>query len=328
MGLVLKRGSRGDDVKKLQLGLNALGFSAGGADGIFGGGTEDAVEDFQEKHSLYADGKAGRDTLKKFNDECLKYPGFEVHVIDIYDEEDPAEASDKLKWVRCPADKFESRGGFTRTTLRSDCAALYNALYKEVHSYGGIITSAGGKRPLSAGGGKAQSKKSLHYVGLAFDMALPTGMQKPDGQDPYIICRDPEDSRRFIIWCRVLDESAPNAASVETVTLTGEYVTTQRNSKGKKYTQIKQYEWTGKAFNFTEMAKKHGFYPIRGRKSFFRGGSFSGAEWWHLQNDRLLTPKVSKFGEELLKLYDLSTIKSKLKWWDDVKNATWKVSWF
>lgn len=59
--VLLRRGSRGKTVKKLQ---EALGV---GADGIFGGGTEKAVKAFQEKHGLSADGMAGPATLAKMD---------------------------------------------------------------------------------------------------------------------------------------------------------------------------------------------------------------------------------------------------------------------
>lgn len=55
--VLLRRGSRGAAVKKLQEGLGI------GADGIFGGGTEKAVKAFQEKNGLVADGLAGPATL-------------------------------------------------------------------------------------------------------------------------------------------------------------------------------------------------------------------------------------------------------------------------
>ena len=327
--MLLKRGSKGPEVKKLQLGLAALGFSPGGADDIFGGGTEDAVEAFQEKHKLYSDGKAGNDTLEVFNTELLRHPGFEVHQITpAAPPADPIDDPDKLSWVGCPANKFEGRGGYTRTTLRSDCAVKYNAFYKEVHQHGGIVTSAGGKRGLTAGGGASQSKKSMHYIGLAFDMALPTGMQHGDGSDPYVVCKDPETPRKWIVWCRVLDDNAPLAGEVEEVTLTGWYMTTQCNSKGKKYTELHSYEWTGRAINVTEIAAKHGFVGIRARKSSMTGGSSSGLEWWHWQNDGLLTKNVSTFGQELLKVYDLAFIKKKFRWWDASKGCVFGVSWF
>lgn len=56
--ILLKRGSKGDTVKKLQEKLGA------GADGKFGSGTEKAVKDYQTKNSLKADGIAGPETLK------------------------------------------------------------------------------------------------------------------------------------------------------------------------------------------------------------------------------------------------------------------------
>ena len=59
----LRRGSRGDDVKKLQETLNALGYECGTADGIFGAKTETAVRSFQQANGLAEDGIAGKNTL-------------------------------------------------------------------------------------------------------------------------------------------------------------------------------------------------------------------------------------------------------------------------
>lgn len=55
-------GRKGDDVKQLQKQLTALGFDVeGGADGILGKHTRDAVEDFQEAHDVVEKG-IGPDT--------------------------------------------------------------------------------------------------------------------------------------------------------------------------------------------------------------------------------------------------------------------------
>lgn len=54
----------GADVSTLQGALNALGFAAGEADGIFGAFTERAVREFQANTGLPADGIAGPDTLR------------------------------------------------------------------------------------------------------------------------------------------------------------------------------------------------------------------------------------------------------------------------
>lgn len=55
--VLLKQGTRGDTVKKLQEKL------AIGADGQFGSGTEKAVRDYQQKNGLVTDGIAGPATL-------------------------------------------------------------------------------------------------------------------------------------------------------------------------------------------------------------------------------------------------------------------------
>ena len=59
--MILKLGSRGNEVKVLQEKLNLK------ADGIFGPLTEEAIKDFQRSNSLEVDGIAGADTLSKLN---------------------------------------------------------------------------------------------------------------------------------------------------------------------------------------------------------------------------------------------------------------------
>ena len=64
--MILKIGSRGEDVKKLQ---QKLGL---GADGVFGPGTEKAVKKWQIDHDLGADGIVGEGTWNKmFGEQTL-----------------------------------------------------------------------------------------------------------------------------------------------------------------------------------------------------------------------------------------------------------------
>lgn len=60
--VLLKIGSRGEEVKKLQESLNKLGFNCGTADGIFGPKTEAAVKAFQKARGITVDGIVGPDT--------------------------------------------------------------------------------------------------------------------------------------------------------------------------------------------------------------------------------------------------------------------------
>ena len=64
---VLKYGSKGDDVKALQILLMGNGCTCGkwGADGSFGVATENAVKEYQRKKNLQVDGKAGPATMGK-----------------------------------------------------------------------------------------------------------------------------------------------------------------------------------------------------------------------------------------------------------------------
>ena len=59
---VLKKGSRGDEVVTLQKKLKQWGYYDGAVDGIFGSGTEKAVQYFQRKNGLTVDGIVGTKT--------------------------------------------------------------------------------------------------------------------------------------------------------------------------------------------------------------------------------------------------------------------------
>ena len=58
----LKQGSRGEDVKTVQEKLKRWGYYTGSVDGIYGPATKKAVEYFQRKNGLTADGIVGSKT--------------------------------------------------------------------------------------------------------------------------------------------------------------------------------------------------------------------------------------------------------------------------
>ena len=74
--VTLKRGSKGEEVKRLQ---RLLGI---GDDGIFGYGTERAVKDFQRRYLLYPDGIVGKRTWEALEDYALSLPKSDIHIID------------------------------------------------------------------------------------------------------------------------------------------------------------------------------------------------------------------------------------------------------
>ena len=83
--VLVRKGSRGAAVKKLQEGLGIA------ADGIFGSGTEAAVKAFQTEKGLDADGLAGPETLA---------------MLDTFEEMTPAVA--KAAAVQPDEEHFES----------------------------------------------------------------------------------------------------------------------------------------------------------------------------------------------------------------------------
>lgn len=61
--LILKVGSRGKEVKKLQNDLKSLGYDVGVVDGIYGQATKKAVEQFQVDKNIQKDGVVGKATF-------------------------------------------------------------------------------------------------------------------------------------------------------------------------------------------------------------------------------------------------------------------------
>ena len=304
--MVLKLGSKGEDVKELQLALRELGYNCGVIDGDFGRATRLQVEKFQEDMDLLPDGIVGNSTLKsvnkKLDDASASHLKFEIG-----DFPDPEEPSTKMNWVKVDADQVQGSQGYNRFYLREDAAEAYNAARQEILSLGGVITSSGAKRPLSDSKKmKSRSIKSLHYTGLAFDLALDSGMNDPN-KERYVI--EERDDRRWNVWCRTENEDVP-VREVAAYT----YFHTRVTVKDRM-------------FSLTEVFEKHGFKPIRARRYFIAGGNYLGAEWWHFQYEKALHPGVSTFGGELLKIYSIEKCR-KFAPWEEVKSSVWKESWW
>jgi hypothetical protein len=63
-----RRGSKGDEVAKIQTRLRSLGVYRGPIDGDFGGGTESAIRTFQAGRGLVVDGEVGPETWRALFD--------------------------------------------------------------------------------------------------------------------------------------------------------------------------------------------------------------------------------------------------------------------
>jgi len=300
--MALKQGLTSPEVKKLQTGLNLLGFDCGKADGIFGKKTKDAVEDFQDSVDLYEDGIVGYNTGSAYNAKVAA----EFRVSLEIPSQNPTKTTTKLRLVNVRCDKHGD--GFSAMDMREDVAVKFRKVREFINSLGGIVTSAGCGRPLSLGGGKSQSDTSFHYFFGAFDLSLGSGMKNAD-TDPFVIVDDGDGYWR--VWARVTSDTIENRTLKAVVAWT----------KNKKlYT--KTVETTGRFVDFTEACKANGFERIRRRKSFTKGLRYTAAEWWHFQYEVGLIVGESTFGEELLKVYDEGTIRKKFRGnWNILKYA-------
>ena len=71
----LRKGSKGDEVRTLQLRLQELGYFDDVVDGDFGPATKEAVQAFQRRNNLSVDGIAGKQTQKKlYSEEAFPAP--------------------------------------------------------------------------------------------------------------------------------------------------------------------------------------------------------------------------------------------------------------
>lgn len=336
--MVLKRGSNGADVAKLQAGLNeVLGLSLV-ADGAFGAATEDAVEAFQDKCDILSDGVAGPATLSRFN--AAVSPAYQISAPIAAPAPEPGAVLRDCVFVNAPADRHPripgNNGGFASHRLRNDVAKQYSSAKADANAAGAVVTTAGGVRPLSAGGGKDQSATSLHYCGLAFDLSLPSGMQRLD--DPYLVeavvplaeqVANPAhpDARRWRVWARANIGETRTVRAVLAAQKGDDLILTEQDVQAC-------------VVDLTAILASHGFAPIRARRRAlaklvcvepgkFRGpGRYTALEWWHFQCTTSLVAGATTFGAALLRVYDLATIKANFAGWDVSKGAKWQVDWF
>jgi LysM repeat protein len=75
-GPLVRKGSKGDPVRRMQERLKELGHDPKGADGVFGPNTEAAVKAFQAAHGLATDGVVGPQTWGKLG---IKVEGAVTH---------------------------------------------------------------------------------------------------------------------------------------------------------------------------------------------------------------------------------------------------------
>lgn len=226
---------------------------------------------------------------------------------DLPDSDLPGQTLKRL--VRVPAEPWEDRG-YDYFSLREDVAEAYMAARLEVMGKGGIITSSGSMRSLSASVGSNRSKTSCHYAGIAFDLYKYSGMIDPH-TDPFVVCQAPHTDK-WVVYSRA---AGGDEMDLTAWTKDAETVKTQ-----------------GRFINFTDIMRQHGFEGISARSSYFSGNNFGGAEWWHFQPRKMTSPGVfglitgyNTFGDTLREIYPLHKLTDTEPW--KYRDRVWGDDW-
>ena len=289
-------------------------FSELKVDGIFGDDTEAVVMAFQEDEGIMVDGIVGPQTMATLEEAFarreieLSSPGVDGLVIGERDDSAGPQV-ERFRLRRVEADAYGE--GYTRISLREDVADAYEEVRRIVNDHGGIMTSSGGIRSLTANVSVNRSATSMHYVGRAFDLFIYSGMVDPK-KDPFVVAKADTDRR----W-RVYARCRKKGKLAEDMTL--ERVATYKQRAGELTVE-------GRFLDLTRLLDDHGFKPISARRSFERGGSMMGAEWWHFQYEKGLVRRVSTFGQELQRLYTQATLEPTPPW--RYRDRVFGVSWF
>lgn len=289
----LRHGSTGPRVALLQRLLGDLVD-----DGIFGPKTDAALRRFQAPIGLAADGVADEATWDKIV-AAAESAGRAAAAFGRL----PVERVDLPGTAPLQVDEAGRTYTYTSFSLRSDVAAALRGPVAHVTDRGGVVTSAGGIRALNDGANATRAAASGHYLGRDLDLALPSGMHAP-AVDPFVVERAPDlGERRWRVWARVHTG--------------GEERTLRAVMWGRSNTVA---AW-GRFVDWTALLADAGFVGIPARSSSWweEGGAlpegpYTGTEWWHASHRAGLVRGETTFGDELLRLYPLATLRRTKPW--------------
>ena len=217
-------------------------------------------------------------------------------------EMDATAAAAFVGLTNVPADKWGS--GYNSFRIRTDLKEFYLSAYNQVKALGGVMTSSGGLRDLSAPVTPGRSRTSLHYTGRAIDLFIHTGMQ--GATDRYMVTRDggTDDNPEWKLWC--VSEGADPASPLYDASLIKEgeleYLT------WKKGTGTVRAKRTARYFCLTDVLVRHGWQRIPARKDWRT--TYESLEWWHFQHPQGLVKGTSKFGDELRAVWPAAQVAS------------------
>jgi hypothetical protein len=212
--------------------------------------------------------------------------------------------------------------------VREDFAAGLGELGREIRDRGGVLTSSGGARELTAEVTEARSPVSLHYLGRAIDLCIWSGMQTAD--DPYLVIEETNEadadrpfwrvfgagsegapdtmglSREACLWRA---EEAPDHQSRPDGTRrgAGEGSGDAADSGGaERGAALIRRGRSGRFFDLTALLADRGWGRIPARPCW--PSNYLCVEWWHFERHDGLVAGVTTFGEELRRVHRAETI--------------------
>lgn len=294
-------------VHKLSMWLAALDYQGSEIKSVFGMQMQAAVMEFQRRNGLVVDGIFGVRSFERLRAMV------QAQAREMLQREFPDVKITEAGLAVCPAMKMPK--GLDNFTFRPDVAYFFMCMWRELEALGVGVPSAGGHRPLTAKITAGRIATSTHYPGLAFDIHTGAAMNNPDS-DLFVV--EHTGGRNWRIWARTANKEVPLR------TIANPFTYTQRSGTFKPVTE--------RFVDFTAIAEKWHFMPIKGRIAFFEtersnASVYSLAEWWHFQNEFFLMEGFSNFGDEIRALYgdagaERAPARVKINF-----PATWGVNW-
>lgn len=288
-------------------------------DGYYGEKTERVIFDFQKNLGLYSDGIIGPATMKALEDAYMQ------RVLELDGAGVDLMADTAYHFKRVDSDPYDHTPN--HILLRFDLAEKLRSIKEELNTQGARLILNNGVRHLDTSMRTSHSITSLHYLGLAFDLFLYSGMINPE-KDPYVVSYD-EVAETFIVFARCRDdwEISPKNHPSEKIHLPPEIKINTVYTYNGLYKKNKAVK--GRFINLTHLLSKYNIKGISPRLGFINPQkttpSLMSSEWWHFQCTESLLPEYTTFGTELLKVYSLETLE-KTKIWEE-RDRIYGINW-
>jgi hypothetical protein len=130
----------------------------------------------------------------------------------------------------------------------------------------------------------------------------------------------------FTVWCIVdknkagfnqeeFDQAVSSGLAKQNYTFTVDLIRNLNNQS--------TYEWTGDAFNLTQLMQEQGFKRIKPIDDYLTQGKFTGIEWWHFEIHEGLVVGETTGLDEMLKLYSYEEASTSHPFFEEASRLVW-----